>query len=131
MYSFKRKKDIEALLEKVAKLPPVMLAFLVGTLEATEVGQLVISKKPNQELYAALKPKHEENVQRLRALLELADENISRCWELSIQLVLPFAKFSDYINWYCRNGQISNVVSADLNKRLWAETWSEVANVLI
>lgn len=120
--------DNETLLENVATLPPDWLTKIVGLIENTELGQSVIARNPDRRLYAILHPTPDEYLQRLRALLELADENTSMAWETSIRVSLAFIKFSDKIVKYRDNGQVSCEAADELTKTLWAKTWIEVTN---
>ena len=122
--------DNETLLENVATLPPDWLSKIVGLIENTELGQSVIARNPDRRLYAILHPTPDEYLQRLRALLEFADENTSMAWETSIRVSLAFIKFHEEIVKYKDNGQIGCKVADDLTKTLWANTWLEVTNAL-
>jgi len=131
MDNFEYNKNTEALLENVARLQPDWLTKIVGLIENTELGQSVIARNPDRRLYAILRPTPDEYLQRLRALLELADENTSMAWETSILVSLAFIKLSEKIGRYGDNGQISREVADDLTKMLWADTWIEVTNAFV
>ena len=131
MNNFEQNENVEDLLENVASLQPGWLVKIVELIENTEPGKSVIARNPDRRLYAILHPTPDEYLQRLRALLQLADENTSRAWEISIRVLLAFIEFSEKIAKYRDNGQVSCEVADELMKTLWANTWTDVTNAFV
>jgi len=129
MNNFEKNKNIEALLEDIAKLPIDLLAYLVRFLEDSEPGKIVVLNNPNRKLYAVAKPTSDEYLQRLRVLLDLDGEQ-GAIWRSIFRLTLPMMKFYQYMLGYHQRGQISCVVYDDLVDKLLLVCFSELGKVV-
>ena len=125
MFSYSSKKKIGMILKRAAQLPPFWLSKIVDILEQTEQGRSVVSNNPDRRLYAILRPTPDEYLQRLRALLELADEYTSMFWQISIGVSLPFIEHAVYIAECRDNGKIVCETADDYS---WHNTWLEITS---
>jgi len=123
--------DLDKLLDEAKKLPPDSLEYAVLSFEATEPGRLVVQSNPDRRLYAVLRPTHEEYLQRLRALLELADDETSSFWQRCLDVILPSMKLAKVIYKHYQDGQISQTATEDLIKRLFKDVpWNAINEYL-
>lgn len=102
-----KSKLIEAVIDRLAKLPPDVLGPFVSDLENTEPGQLAVAANPDRRIYAVLKPTHEEYLQRCEALMNCSDKDLGEAVCSVFCKLLPLTELIVHVCGYYKTGHIS------------------------